>query len=51
MNRKRKVLLRLLGGGVFAVAVFFLIFPALGRNATVGIILAIAGFGLALQGE
>ncbi len=51
MNRKRKVFLRLLGGGIFAAAGFFLILPELGRNATVGIMIAMAGFYLVLKGE
>ncbi|MCK5840710.1 MAG: hypothetical protein KAH31_00970 [Candidatus Sabulitectum sp.] len=51
MKKKRMILLRLLGGGIFAAAVFLLIFPALGRNVTVGIILAFGGFHLVLKGE
>ncbi|MCK5035568.1 MAG: hypothetical protein KAS73_06735 [Candidatus Sabulitectum sp.] len=51
MKKKHMILLRLLGGGIFAAAVFFMIMPHLGRTATVGIILAFGGFRLVLKGE
>ncbi|MCK5787196.1 MAG: hypothetical protein KAH54_11660 [Candidatus Sabulitectum sp.] len=51
MPDKSQVFLRLLGGVIFAGAVFFLIYPELGRNATVGIMIAMAGFRLVLKGE
>jgi len=51
MKKKNMILLRLLGGGIFAAAVFFMIMPHLGRTATVGIILAFGGFRLVQKGE
>ncbi|MEA3266912.1 MAG: hypothetical protein U9P42_08215 [Candidatus Fermentibacteria bacterium] len=51
MKKKHMILLRLLGGGIFSAAVFFMIMPQLGRTATVGIILAFGGFYLVQKGE
>ena len=51
MSKKSQAFLRVLGGFIFAAAVFLLIYPELGRNATVGIMIAMVGFRLVLKGE
>jgi len=50
MNKKtRKILLRLLGGGIFAVGIFVFILPELGKSVAVGVILALMGSSLVIK--
>lgn len=50
MNEKKHIiLLRLLGGGIFAVGIFLFILPSLGKLVTIGVILAFAGSSLVIK--
>ena len=50
MKRKpHTILLRLLGGGIFAVGIFLFILPELGNVATIGVVLALVGSSIVIK--
>ncbi len=45
----KAVLLRIIGGVVFAAGIYFFVFPEIGKTATIGLLLAFVGYNLAVK--